>query len=1782
MDKTPPKKPPQPKSRTKSSVRPKTGAAKRSLVNASPSKSIAAKKPAKSAAKKLAKIKSTGGYGFGFEDKVAGQFLIRMLDGAEPLNIKGAQIQRLSFQVAASGWVLDDQLLELRNDAGPLYCSVSVKSAAYLTKGGFKSEFVADSWAQWFKGGPFDPQRDFMALAVGHLADAPSIAWEDIERRIIDGDPQHLADQLTSTGSSSGIERKIFKSLGATQKQSPDIDVARLLKRLRVRHLSGSIDVTAAKECTSLLKFEKPAIGKDLWKDLLSIASKLRMSGGTITVAELLNDLRSKYQLKDHPNFRASWQGTNLNSRSNCESVHSVAGADTSVSFSEADVELLANAKAGHVLAIVGDSGTGKSSLLKSYVTPRLEDVNLIWLSQDEIDKPNQNLVAASLGIEEHLPALIAHSTKPVLLILDAAEQFSPLALQRVSEIATALTIAPNIEYRVLLTTQPSHWARIRLEVSSWNTQGVQELLFTGAPFENVFAAVALDSAALALLVRPELRRVLTNLATLDQVLKVTAVQSTAPTKGWIGETEIIDWIWTSWSGTDSLQYQRAGLIQLLGEQDALYGPVIPMARIPFEVKGVLADSKVRSLATTNSHGVRFSHEVVGDWARYHSLKGHGSDRPTKILEYVKSPRWMRAIRLYSQSLLEQNEGLSEWEKEFGAFGSGDSDNQIAADVFSDSLLLATNSLELLTRVWPSLIANEGARLKRLLKRILVVGTIELPSNKDFGDEFGDAVSILMRFPISAYWDGLLQALSLKHEEVARYCVEEAGELCAFYLRTVPPGFGRRTLVSRIALSLGKQANKNATEDGRYSYGHGVSQVVFESLLRAAQELPDEIDNLALIFAERKPVIEAEQKTTKLVYSTGLSRRMFGRRRKPWPDGPKRRVDEHFRDAVLKTDALQPLMRSRPAIAQEVVLAVCIEEPQDEDDYNSSLRLDEGGFAFWHNHLPAMYFTGPWLIFLRTSPTFALKTIIRLVDFATDRWLQGYQAFSRTSDKPAYRILFNGFEKEFIGDGNVYNWHSYMSDRSVVVESALMAIEKWFYERLDKKEDISKELHQLLTESKSAAILGLLVEIGLYSLVLFEGPLLPLFSNVDLFMTQRSAVMNTSWSFMFGITWGRYGKKISDEVRAWYEMPHRRYSLMEVARRCLIFHPTLAPHIERFREAWEKEAEEFKGEDGSWPSTTEYLFAQFTKSNYVTRNLGNGQVEVELVLSKALQQRLDSERKRPELSLTAFGLIGRARKAIDQGEHISPDEALATYAQLQKIMGSEMRDGTFEIYRPDAVAAGIALLITATGDFMAHHPDIESFCITNLLQAAAEEVISDDFDSPNSVTDDADLFLGEAALHLIKEKKGTPELWRVLLRSVFGYRYETTEKILRKAYAYRSISEIRFYELSTSLFLWAVVRGPASALSHRNDVRGLQRYQDLMTRRFLRGYFKSREYTAEFLLSLNNRFARKTLVGTPNWEWHEQRVGLLAANSSMIGNRERLHRHETYMDTEVLCHGFGFLCLFEGLRSDDAPQLRKYFQLLLDLELSVLPNSPQADTAEFQNQYQFDDWMMPVAAIYYATLPRADALQTVAEPIMSLGAGAHYWISDFLQAFLRYAPGLCSSDTELADRWRALIKFASTSPRWDYDKVGLRYYLEQLYRDLLGISGHPSRAAAAELAGALAILRPELEEWCDRWLKDADFSAPFARFIGSVAAADMFAFGLARLAGVLPEIDKRNRRKTELDEALLVVVQQAWKSHRVLVRNPGSASDAFRRIVSYLTAQLLPQAIDLQSKIALE
>ncbi len=63
--------------------------------------------------RELAKVKSTGGFGFALEDKVAASFLVQLLAGRLALGPASSHIVALHFQTRASGWIIDDVLVEM-------------------------------------------------------------------------------------------------------------------------------------------------------------------------------------------------------------------------------------------------------------------------------------------------------------------------------------------------------------------------------------------------------------------------------------------------------------------------------------------------------------------------------------------------------------------------------------------------------------------------------------------------------------------------------------------------------------------------------------------------------------------------------------------------------------------------------------------------------------------------------------------------------------------------------------------------------------------------------------------------------------------------------------------------------------------------------------------------------------------------------------------------------------------------------------------------------------------------------------------------------------------------------------------------------------------------------------------------------------------------------------------------------------------------------------------------------------------------------------------------------------------------------------------------------------------------------------------------------------------------------------------------------------------------------------------------------------------------------------
>ena len=118
-----------------------------------------------------------------------------------------------------------------------------------------------------------------------------------------------------------------------------------------------------------------------------------------------------------------------------------------------------------------------------------------------------------------------------------------------------------------------------------------------------------------------------------------------------------------------------------------------------------------------------------------------------------------------------------------------------------------------------------------------------------------------------------------------------------------------------------------------------------------------------------------------------------------------------------------------------------------------------------------------------------------MVDFATEKLLE---VKSPDNNMPL-EVIINDEARQFIGGVRVYNWHrgdTYCAD---VIASALMGLEKYLYDCIEKKEDVSQSLKQILSKSKSIAFVGLACEVGRYKPELFIDILRPLLAVPELY-----------------------------------------------------------------------------------------------------------------------------------------------------------------------------------------------------------------------------------------------------------------------------------------------------------------------------------------------------------------------------------------------------------------------------------------------------------------------------------------------------------------------------------------------------------------------------------------------------------------------------------------------------------------------------------------------------------
>ena len=1112
---------------------------------------------------------------------MAASFLVDMLSRGFPFEVEAGFPIRLDWEAKDLGWHIDDLVLRLYGiDGQELMAAVSVKSNGHLKSNGFSSPFVQDAWAQWRgeSNNPFNRNRDLLVLAVGSLAITVKDAWREVASQAGLTDPARIAVRFsTPNPQSNEIQRDIFSSIlnGGTDlspSATPE-ETAALMSRLRVVEWDGSFEGDLVNRCANLTIENTVPVGEQLWKSLKEI-SKEKRTGGTIALSELIEALRPEFNLKEYPDHQAAWVKLSQLSEENRTRVRTVVGTGIGFSLDGQLEELKNELSQSGAVAVLGESGVGKSALVATLLGQPGTYNRVLWFRKGQLSHTSQFDLARWLQLQHDLPALIRQSTvERSVLVIDGLEGFDGDALERVLELISAAGDPTSYGWHLVITCQPLAWRHCRSILLKVRSNEIAELSFKGPTFDQIYAQLGHVPGMGAVLLRKELRSTLSNLATLDQVVRTEKVRPLDVNQPWIGETHVIDWIWDYWTGIGTKKYLRSRFLEELGALEGeKVGRVLKVGDLRQDQLEVFGETEKDGLVHVADSSLQFAHDIMGDWSRYRMLRDLDD---LKAIELIRKsagvPRWGRAIRLYAQSLAEQNSGLNRWNEMLARFDGSDRDSVLAADLFTDSLTLATNSILLLTQLWPNLIAEDGKLLRRILLRLQSTATVVHPSVEEISDpELKEAAARYWRLPNPIYWLSVLSVLRVHAEEVVRLALNEASVSCVLYLRSMPIGFPGRDDAAILALELGREVQARLAE---YRHFSGVGfQNPCEALLYAAYEYPDEVGQIALELCHRREEpkhailrgIEAEERRgeAECKYRAAHPDEEAARRAPipgmmihyalplppPWPEGPSDRVSESFVSAAMDTTALTALIAMRPLIAAEVILAVCIEEPTEPDRQRPILDLGGEGLNESKNGNPPMYFKGPFHTFLRSSPMVALDTLLRLVNFATERWLARRGGDPRSKNVPfqlSWEFLIDGDNVRWIGDGHVFNWHRVIAAEGSAAGSSLMALEKWFYEMLDEESDISLYIAELLSKSQSVAFAGVLTAVGMYRPLLFNDLLRPMLTCAELLLVYpeiTESEADPNWQFHL-LPWKDAGKETIERIIEWDRMPHRRREL---------------------------------------------------------------------------------------------------------------------------------------------------------------------------------------------------------------------------------------------------------------------------------------------------------------------------------------------------------------------------------------------------------------------------------------------------------------------------------------------------------------------------------------------------------------------------------------------------------------------------------------------------------------
>jgi hypothetical protein len=361
-----------------------------------------------------------------------------------------------------------------------------------VTASGLPADFVARCWQQWAKvdASPMQRGKDFLMLVTRGRNNAFMATWSELKNAASGADLALALGRMRATAK----HRKMFDSVKIPTKDggvtASDADVVAMVNSIEVGpvdfHIANSDDEKVAiKEARSLLVDGSLAEGKRLWTELVTHAKNTRLGSGTLDISDLGRRLRGEFALKAQPDYEATWQKHRALTQDHKATVETALRSGLTLDR-QGETDMLAERITGDAVCVVfGESGSGKSALVKATLDERFPNAAQVWFGPDTLDLALHEATRLGLGIGQPLiDVLHATACAENFLVIDAAERLSHGCALKAKGLIEALnkrnTAGAKAGWRVLVVGQTEAWVDGTLQeltgASSPNSFEVEEL----------------------------------------------------------------------------------------------------------------------------------------------------------------------------------------------------------------------------------------------------------------------------------------------------------------------------------------------------------------------------------------------------------------------------------------------------------------------------------------------------------------------------------------------------------------------------------------------------------------------------------------------------------------------------------------------------------------------------------------------------------------------------------------------------------------------------------------------------------------------------------------------------------------------------------------------------------------------------------------------------------------------------------------------------------------------------------------------------------------------------------------------------------------------------------------------------------------------------------------------------------------------------------------------------------------------------------------------------------